>query len=77
MLSCPVSGALVCRSSWDDPVVQAKANFLIGADRVKVREEVVRHRLEALRSFKRAFGGFKQAEKLYYEGGSYYAGAEQ
>lgn len=47
--------------------MQAQANFLLGADRVAVREEIARHRLSALQNFRQVYGRVKKAEKPYHK----------
>lgn len=73
LLSSPISQAVVCRTSWDDPVAQAHANLILGANRASARAEIERHRLEALCAFKVAWSRVKMAEKTFYgEGGFFY-----
>jgi hypothetical protein len=65
-LASPISQALVCRTTWDDPVVQAQANIVLGMDRERARRAINRHRLEALRAFKAVYDMMKTAEGLFY-----------
>ena len=72
LLQTPVSQALVCRTSWGDPVVQAQANVLLGRDRADARMEIEQHRLEALRAFKVAFKRVRGTERMFYGDGSFF-----
>lgn len=72
-LSSPISQALVCRTTWDDPVVQACANVLLGEDRRLTVRMIVEHRLEALRAFRVAWGRVRMAERNFYGADSYFA----
>lgn len=65
-LDSPISQALVCRTTWDDPVVQAQANVVLGVDRERAGRAINRHRFEALRAFRRVYSMMKTAEGLYY-----------
>ncbi|MCJ1412158.1 hypothetical protein MMC19_006250 [Ptychographa xylographoides] len=71
-LASPVSRALVCRTSWDDPVVQGQANVLLGSDRASARAVIKQHRIDALRAFKATYMSMRHAEKLIFGPASFY-----
>jgi len=68
----PISQALLCRTSWDDPMVQAQANVVLGADRQRARQVIDKHRLSALRAFKRTFPAIRMAENLIFGKDSFF-----
>lgn len=70
-LDSPISQALVCRTTWDDPVVQAQANVVLGVDQERASRTINRHRFEALRAFKRVYKMMKTTEGLYYGADSF------
>lgn len=69
----PVSQALVCKMAWDDPVVQAYANLLLGADRLAAQKEIIAVRVQALRAFRLAFDQMVATEKVSFGPNSYFA----
>ena len=73
VLSLPVSQALVCRTTWGDPVVQACANVLLGKDRSKAKTMVLAHRTEALQAFRVAWSRVKVAEQQFYGTQSFFS----
>lgn len=71
-IESPVSKALVCAATWEDPVVQVHANILLGADRAAAWAAIQQQRVGGLRAFRRAFGYVKAAEQAYYGSQSFF-----
>lgn len=65
-LDSHISNALLCRTSWDDPLVQAEANLLFGADRGTAARLISAHRLNALQAFKKKWFAVESAERACY-----------
>lgn len=72
-LTNPISNALVCRATWDDPTVLAQAALLLGANREKAKTVILENCLLALRTFKKAFKYVKASEEIFYGENSYAA----
>ena len=72
-LSSPISQALVCRTTWEDPVVQGCANVMLGKDRSKAAAMLHTHRVEALKAFRRAWAYSKVAERNFYGVNSFFS----
>ena len=72
-LVSPISSALMCRATWDDPTVQAQANMILGSDRALAEKEISRHRLDALRMFKTRFKIMRRAEQAMFGEVSFFA----
>lgn len=73
-LQRPISNAIVCKTTWRDPMVLAQANTLMGHDRSRALKVIAEHRYMALKCFKAAFRGVKLAEQLFYGERGYFAG---
>ena len=71
-LNSSVSNALICKSTWDDPMVQLEANVLLGKDRVAAAAAVKAHRLDALRTFKQQYLHLKKVEVQKFAGDSFF-----
>jgi len=71
-LESPISQALIGRTTWDDPMIQAQANVVLGVDRDRARGTIDRHRFAALKAFKSVYQMIKEAERLYYEADSFF-----
>lgn len=76
-LTSPISNALVCRTTWEDPVVQAQANVILGADRGRAMRMITKHRFDALRTFKTTYEMMTLAEKLRYGPDSFFSNTYQ
>ncbi|KAL8788068.1 MAG: hypothetical protein Q9195_007482 [Heterodermia aff. obscurata] len=72
-LDAAVSNALLAQTTWNDPSVQLQANVLLGPDRGKAREIVMRARLDVLRKFKLAYEKMKKVERFCYQSESFFA----
>ena len=73
-LQSPISNALVCRTSWHDPLVQEAAAVMLGGTCQEVHAMIREHRLDALRTFKRLFPKVVAGEKKIYGKDSYFLG---
>ncbi len=71
-LDSPISQALCCRTTWADPMVQAQANLVLGADRQRARRIIDKHRFGALRAFKSAFQVVRISEGMFYGEDSFF-----
>ncbi len=71
-LDSPISQALCCRTTWADPMVQAQANLVLGADRQRARRIIDKHRFDALRAFKSAFQVVRISEGMFYGEDSFF-----
>lgn len=61
-LETPVSQALVCVRTWDDPAVINEANMLLGQNRRAVHLHISRARMQDLRMYKATFKAQAAAE---------------
>ena len=70
--SSPISNALLCRTSWKDPRVQAEANILLGTNRQAAKAKILEQRIDALRSFKQSWRYLPATEKLSFPSNSFF-----
>lgn len=73
MLESPVSQALVCGRTWDDPAALRETDFLLGYDREAVRMHISWVRVKSLRAYKAAFKMQAAVESEYFGSESFQA----